>query len=97
MKAQIYHSQGLNYVTVEEDNPQAEYADDAPARISTTYFCPINGGYVRIADEAGHNPQVCEGLANRGNTLRCEDPANLIDLIRRERARAAAWNRRNGV
>jgi len=96
MKARIYHDNPAypHYVTVEADNWAAEYDDNAPARVSTTYFCPVDGGYVRIADDAGRHPQVCEGLASMGNTLYCRDPATLIDLIRRERRKALAADRR---
>lgn len=87
MNARIYleNKTQPNYVTVEEDNPRAEWDDGAPARISTTYFCPSDGGYVRIHDAAGRYPQVCDGLSSTGSTLRCSDGNHLIDLIRRER------------
>lgn len=86
MKARIYleNQNYPNYVTVEEDNPQAEWGG-VPARISTIYFCPCSGGYVRIYDADHRYPQVCDGLFRTGSTLYCSDPDRLIDLVRRER------------
>lgn len=96
MKARIYHavSSQPNYVTVEEDNPQATWDDDAPARILTTYFCPSSGGYVRIHDVDRRYPQVCDGLSSLGSTLYCHNPDRLIDLIRRERRKGIEQDRR---
>ena len=96
MKARIYHENAsqLNYVTVEQDNPEHGWFDDVPARISTTYFCPGSGGYVRIYDSAGNHRQVCDGLSSTGSTLYCKDPERLIDLIRRERRSGIEADRR---
>jgi hypothetical protein len=52
------------YVTVTTE-------DDMGDLHTTTYFVRRDGemGYVRIFDDAGRHPQVCELLSTRGNTL----------------------------
>ena len=50
-------------------------------RITRTFYCPIDGGYVR---ETNNNKQVCEKLDNRGATLTADSRAGLIDVVRRE-------------
>lgn len=94
MRAKIYTDGSPSCVTVIEDNPRAEWDDQAPATITTTYFCPDKGGYVRIHKEDGNHQQVCEGLAGMGSTLHCSNPDKLIELIRKERRRGIAATRR---
>ncbi|MPS30043.1 MAG: hypothetical protein E2576_14210 [Alcaligenaceae bacterium] len=53
-------------------------------RVTRTFVCDANGGYVREMDNDGRYPQVCEGLARLGNTLSCGSRAALPELIRRE-------------
>ena len=93
MRAKIYTT--INgVVVVEEDNPRAEWDENAPARITTRYFVPDRGGYVRIRAEDGNHQQVCDGLHSTGPTLYCSNPENLPDIIRRERRRGIAATRR---
>ena len=68
-----------NYVTVEADD------DSLAGRTTTTYFVRGDGklGYVRIDDAAGRYPQVCNGLASRGETLMAT-AETLPAVIRRE-------------
>lgn len=53
-------------------------------RVTQTYFCPENGGYVKISDPEGRYPKVCERLSSRGNTLMSPNRSALADVIRRE-------------
>lgn len=78
------------YVTLTADNEIGE-------RRSTTYFISAGEGlrYVRIWDDEGRYPQVCEMLSNRGNTLMAT-PATLAKVIRHEHRAAQAWLRRWG-
>lgn len=80
------------YVTLTRDDDET----DGPE--TTTYFVNRSEkpSYVRIADDAGRFPQVCELLSNRGNTLMAT-PETLADVIRTElrRARAAAKRERS--
>jgi hypothetical protein len=80
-----------NRATLTETDPLTD------ERVITEYFAPDGGGYVRINDGRRY-PQVCECLGSRGPTLRWSGLAPLVDMIRRERARAmrselkaAAW------
>jgi hypothetical protein len=69
-------SDDQGYITISYD---CAYTGE---RITRTFFCPINGGYVR---ESLHDyPQVCEQLAHHGSTLTCSSRGHLIDVIRRE-------------
>ena len=65
------------YVTI-------SYDDFLGERVTRTFFCPTNGGYVREQDSRGQYPQVCDGLSRRGNTLDCASRAELPAMIRRE-------------
>jgi len=80
-----------NNVTVERDDPF--YGE----RTRTTYFAPHTSsgqaGYVRIRDNAGHYPQVCERLESTGGTLMAT-PESLPRVIRRELRRRVAAERR---
>lgn len=61
------------------------YDDDfLGERVTRTFVCGVDGGYVREIDNCGRYPQVCEGLARLGNTLSCGSRAALPELIRRE-------------
>ena len=96
MRARIYTTVA-GVVVVEEDNPRAEWDENAPARITTRYFVPDSGGYVRMqvdGDEDRWPRQVCDGLYSTGPTLWCSNPENLPDIIRRERRRGIAAERR---
>lgn len=66
------------YVTISYDDA------DSGERITTTYFCPLNGGYVRIRDAAQRYPQVCERLSGSGSTLMCSSREKLAEVVRRE-------------
>lgn len=89
MKTKITINQiNRNEVTVERDDP---FFGD---RITTIYFAPHNGGYVRIRDAAGRYPQVCERLCGTGNTLYVDSIDELPALIRREHRRRVAAERR---
>lgn len=48
-------------------------------RITRTFRCPVDGGYVREG-----NSQVCDRLQSRGSTLMCSSRSALPGLIRRE-------------
>ena len=80
-----------NNVTVARDNPFSG------ERETTTYFVGRTSdgksGYVRIRDAAGRFPQICEGLAGTGPTLRAT-PESLPRVIRRELRRQAASEQR---
>lgn len=65
------------YVTI-------SYDDYLNERVTRTFFCPVNGGYVKEQDKQQQYPQVCERLSSRGNTLECSSRDKLLDLIRRE-------------
>jgi len=77
-----------NEVTVERDDFLSG------ERISTTYFVPHRGGYVRVRDDAGRNPQVCEMLFSTGSTLDAT-VETLPAIIRRELRRRNAFDRKN--
>lgn len=56
-------------------------------RITRTFFCYEEGGYVREVRNARGNeqyPQVCERLASLGSTLYCRSRPQLANVIRRE-------------
>lgn len=72
-------------VTIESDSRGGD-----GERVTTTYFVPSNGGYVRIRDSAGHYPQVCDYLASTGATLHVSKKENLLGVIRREYRRSRA-------
>ena len=94
MRARIYTTVN-GVVVVEEDNPRAEWDENAPKRIEARYFVPDRGGYVRVRGEGDEWPrQVCDGLYSTGPTLYCSNPENLPDIIRRERRRGIAAERR---
>lgn len=68
-----------NRVTVTETNHLGE-------RVTTEYFAPMSGGYVRI-DEGNRYPQVCAGLVSTGPALEWHPSHGpLVNMIRRERA-----------
>jgi hypothetical protein len=70
-------------------NVTISYIDIFGERVTREFTCPVAGGYVREGDR-----QVCERLSNMGNTLRCGQRSDLINLIRREyRAMRAAEKR----
>jgi hypothetical protein len=77
-----------NEVTVERDDLLSG------ERVATTYFVPYSGGYVRIRDDAGRNPQVCEGLSERGPTLEAT-VETLPTVIRRELRRRSSIDKRH--
>ncbi len=70
------------------------YVDPDDGRAHTREFwAPRSGGHVRELNprQPGYaaDPQVCERLSHRGNTLRVDDPATeLLPLIRAEWARS---------
>jgi hypothetical protein len=53
-------------------------------RVSRTFTCPENGGYVRERTPSGNWEQVCDGLSGRGSTLTCSGRDKLLGLIRAE-------------
>lgn len=75
-----------NRVRVEESNELDE-------RVTTEYYAPDGGGYVRI-DDGIRYPQVCEGLGGSGATLRWSGDGSLVSLIRREYKSGKASYRR---
>ena len=58
--------------------------DSGDVRVSRTFTCPQEGGYVRERLSGGRWEQVCEKLTSRGSTLACASREKLIDLIRAE-------------
>lgn len=59
---------------------------DRATGITTEYWCPNGGGYVREIDEDHPGTlgrQVCDGLLPRGSTLSC-GPGGLLNAIRAE-------------
>jgi len=72
-------------VVADRDN-QATYVGDNGfgEQVEWAFFAPIGGGYVRQRTSDGRNPQVCDGLASTGNTLRWDGREPLAALIRRE-------------
>ena len=72
-----------NYVEMSYDHPLTG------DRITRTFHCPRNGGYVREGDK-----QVCAYLSSMGYTLRVDDETELLPLIRREWRKAQAAERR---
>jgi hypothetical protein len=88
MRTQIFADKAQpNYVTV--------IADDliTGERVTTQYFAPACGGYVRINDHRNY-PQVCDGLQSTGSTLSWGGGLPFANLIRREfRAGRAAEKR----
>lgn len=66
------------YVALSYDDP---VIDD---RVTMTFFCPPDGGYVRLWTQDGRHPQVCDRLATRGSTLMAPSRDALLDIIRRE-------------
>lgn len=69
-------------VTIEYDD--AFHWSGETERVTRTFICPHNGGYVREKMSNGNWEQVCESLAGTGNTLSCASRAQLIELIRAE-------------
>lgn len=67
-----------NEVTLTAENAWGEIE-------TTTYFVTYgkNGGYVRIRDREGRNPQICDKLRTTGPTL-WATASTLADVIRRE-------------
>jgi hypothetical protein len=90
MKTKITSPQ-YGYVTLTRDDDET----DGPE--TTTYFVnkfrADRPSYVRILDDAGQYPQVCELLSNRGNTLMAT-PDTLETVIRAELRRARAKAKR---
>lgn len=67
-----------NCVTLTWENPLTDEIE------TTTYFTDrLRPGYVRIIDDAGRFPQICEKLCGSGTTLFCSQAA-LLGVIRRE-------------
>lgn len=56
---------------------------DGVHRVTRTFFCPDDGGYVREYRN-GDWKQVCVRLNYMGSTLRCSSRDKLLTLIRRE-------------
>lgn len=54
-----------------------------PKRVSRTFSCPMNGGYVLEFDGRDWK-QVCDRLSSTGSTLHCSSRSNLLAMIRRE-------------
>ncbi len=73
-----------NYVEMSYDHPLTG------DRTTREFHCPRNGGYVREGDK-----QVCAELSTMGITLRVDDEAQLLPLIRREWRKAQAAERRD--
>jgi len=78
------------YVTLCYDDPII--AD----RVTMTFFCPPDGGYVRLWTRDGQHPQVCARLATQGSTLMAPSRDALLSVIRREyramRREHAKWD-----
>ena len=68
----IFDAHAPGYVTIRYDSIHG-------ARVTRTFTCPMQGGYVR---DLQHN-QVCEHLASTGPTLKA-DHSTLAAVIRRE-------------
>lgn len=59
------------------------------------FTCPENGGYVREWDASRKDwRQVCERLADQGNTLTCRSRDDLAALIRTEWRRSRQFQAR---
>lgn len=53
--------------------------------VTWVFWVPTRGGHVRRGDaHSPDDPQVCNGLANRGPTLTASDGNDLLRLIRQE-------------
>lgn len=61
-----------------------EYDSGEGVRVSRTFTCPQEGGYVRERLSGGRWEQVCEKLTSRGSTLACAGRDKLLGLIRAE-------------
>ena len=66
------------YVTLCYDDPLLT------ARVTMTFFCPPDGGYVRIWRADGNHLQICNRLDVRGDTLISPSRDALLSVIRRE-------------
>lgn len=53
-------------------------------RVTRTFVCREEGGYVWERDDAGNRRQPCERLASTGSTLHCSGRDRLPEVIRRE-------------
>ena len=83
MKARIYMDHHGDVVRHIPDghrlNPYGGGIDDV-----VTYTCPKEGGFI---NEYPSWRQVCDKLYNTGDTLRANDSAHMLDVIRREHAK----------
>ena len=77
MRASITQNQ-QGYVILCYDDPRLE------ARVRMMFFCPQDGGYVRLWTQDGRHPQACDRLATRGDTLISPSRDALLGIIRRE-------------
>ena len=85
--------------SIREDHPGyviVTYDDPELGRTAMEFFCPPQGGYVRMWTQDGRHPQICERLARKGNTLISPSADALLKIIRREyramRREHAKWD-----
>lgn len=74
----------ISYSEIQKSIVIAEYDDCITGeRRRREFMVPANGGYVREWVR-GDWKQVCDGLSDRGDTLRLGECGDLLALIRRE-------------
>ena len=67
--------------TMRDGDVVLHYNNEVGLPVVRIFWCPSDGGYVR---ERFPYRQACKRLGINGDTLRCEHPADLAKLIRRE-------------
>jgi len=67
--------------TMRDGDVVLHYNDEVGLPVVRIFWCPSDGGYVR---ERFPYRQARKRLGINGDTLRCEHPADLAKLIRRE-------------
>ena len=70
--------------TMRDGDVVLHYNNEVGLPVVRIFWCPSDGGYVRERFRSGDLDQVCKRLGINGDTLRCEHPADLAKLIRRE-------------
>ena len=70
----------MGYVTIAYDDTDWK----GNTRVSRTFMCPPDGGYVREHQRDGDWRQVCDKLYGQGSTLMAPSRDALPEVIRRE-------------